>query len=688
MTDDILRVLATRAGISLDWSDQTGAERSVSPETLRAILMALGLPADNDAALRNSLSIMESDVSPAMTSRFTTARVGQPVTLPTPFGEQRSIEVKLEGGGCRTLSAHEGINGTLTLPPFLDPGYHTVLAADGPFMVATAPAGCITVGDLRSGIGVWGLTAQIYSLRTAGDGGIGNFAGVAKLGAAAGAAGADALAISPVHALFSSDAGHFSPYAPSSRLFYNPLHAEPDMTLPEDFVRQAIQEAGVGDDMARLESNDLVDWSASGPVRLKLLRQLHRRTHEIAEANPPWRVDFKNYVGTESPHLRAHATFEALHGYHLRDDRQSWNWRTWPSDLRDPTSSAVNAFAQEHADQIDFHMFLQWLTARSYAGAQRVCRDAGMAIGLIADLAIGIEGGGSQAWSRQQEILHGLRIGAPPDYYSASGQNWGLTTFSPLGLSSSAFSPFIDTLRACLRYVGGVRIDHVMGMSRLWLIPQGASALDGAYVSFPSETMFRLIALESWRHGAIVIGEDLGTLPDGFRSYLREQGIAGLRVLRFERSNDSYIPPERWDQDAAALTTTHDLASTAGWWSGADFVGVGVGDERERTRARERGILWSSFERAGVASGERPEPSDTAPVVDAAVRYIAKAPSRIKLLSIEDALGVELQPNVPGTTLERPNWRHRLSGDAGDLLNDEPVRRRLNSLGPPRPPTS
>jgi 4-alpha-glucanotransferase len=680
MTDDTLRTLATRAGISSEWTDQANSERRVSPETLRAILMALGLPADSDAELRNSLSIMESDVSPAMASRFTTARVGQPVTLPTPFGDQHTIEVEFEGGARRRLGAHEGVNRTLTLPPFADPGYHTVLAADGPYTVATAPARCVTVGDLTSRRGPWGLAAQIYSLRAAGDGGIGNFAGVAKLGVAAGAAGADALAISPVHALFSSDAGHFSPYSPSSRLFYNPLHADPNMVLPRELVRDAIQEAGVGDDMARFESSDLVDWIASTPVRMKMLRQLHARAK--AHTNPAWRLDLENYAGTGSPQLRAHATFEALHGYHLRNDGHSWNWRTWAPELRDPTSAAVIAFAQEYADEVDFQSFLQWLTARSYAGAQRICREAGMAIGLIADLAIGIDGGGSQAWSRQHEILHGLGIGAPPDYYSATGQNWGLTTFSPLGLAKSAFSPFIDMLRASLRYTGGVRLDHVMGMTRLWLIPQGASAVDGAYVSFPSETMFRLIALESWRHGAIVIGEDLGTLPDGFRFYLGEQGIAGLRVLRFELKDEAYIPPEKWDENSAALTTTHDLVSTAGWWSGADFVGIEDGGEQERARARERGVLWNSFELAGVASGKPPSPSDTASVVDAAVCYIAKTPSSIKLLSIEDALGLEAQPNVPGTTDERPNWRHRLPGDAGDLLNGEPARRRLKFLGP------
>jgi 4-alpha-glucanotransferase len=281
-------------------------------------------------------------------------------------------------------------------------------------------------------------------------------------------------------------------------------------------------------------------------------------------------------------------------------------------------------------------------------------------------------------------VLTGVSVGAPPDYYSAEGQSWGLTTFSPRGLAASSYTPFIETLRASLRHVGGIRIDHVMGMSRLWLVPEGASAVDGAYVSFPSETLFRLIALESWRHSAVVIGEDLGILPDGFRGYLRSQGVAGLRVLRFERNEHSYIPPAEWDEAAAALTTTHDLVPTAGWWAGSD---IDEGDHRqaqEDQRAWGRGILWGSFEREGLVQGERPAPEDTDPVVDAAIRYVAKSPCTLKLLAVEDALGIRTQPNVPGTTIEKPNWRHRLGGEAGELLNDAKVCERLAHLGPAR----
>lgn len=686
-SDDLLRRLSIKAGIAPHWTDQTGVERSVAPESLRALLFALGLPADSDAAMRMSLALVKGGFEAAATSRFTTARIGQTVELPLSGPAGTPVEIRLECGERRVVTTLEADRGTLALPAFDEPGYHTVHIAQGDFTVAVAPKRCITFADLNAGAPGFGLAAQIYSLRTETDGGIGNFAGVAALGRAAAARGADALGISPVHALYGAAPDRFSPYSPSSRLFYNPLHADPAAILPAELLRSVIAQAGLGEEMARLSALDQVDWLAATPLRQRLLRALYHAIRAPEFAASPARADFERALAEARPLLKSHAIFEVLHAAELARDPAAWSWRNWDASYRNPDSPEVAAFAAAHRDEVAFQIFLQWLTARSYAAAQNACRDAGMKVGLIADLAIGMDGSGSHAWSRQDEVLGGLSIGAPPDYYAVDGQNWGLTTFSPRGLVASGFAPFIETLRAGLRHAGGVRIDHVMGLSRLWLIPEGACALDGAYVAFPSETLFRLAALESWRHQAIVIGEDLGTLPYGFRDYLREQGVAGLRVLRFERAGDGYVPPEEWDARAAALTTTHDLVPTAGWWAGSDLPTTEDGIDHQGIRDWDRGLLWGAFRDAGLVEGERPEPEDTAPVVDAAVGYIAKTPCTLKLLPTEDALGIRTQPNLPGTTTERPNWRHRLEGDAGELLDDEAVRRRLALLGPAREDT-
>lgn len=682
MTDEMLATVATRAGVSTTWRDQSGEERRVSADTLRAILGSLGFAARDDAELRNTLSALDAGVHMlASESRFVTARVDQPVTLPVASGAPVSVEATLQGGASRIIRSLDGFEGALTLPPFETPGYHRVHLAGGDYTVATAPARCLSPGDLFPTAPGWGLSAQIYSLRSENDCGVGDFGGVADLARAAGRLGADFVSISPIHALFGAAPAHYSPYSPSTRLFYNPVYADLAMVLPPALARQAITDAGVGDRMAALSSAALIDWPAALEAKSALFKAAWKL---LPQAGEETYGAFLRYRDQASGLLRDFALFEALHAGFISADAPKWSWREWPDGFRRPDGADSQAFAASHAAEIDYQLFLQWLVGRCYGEAQRACRESGMNVGMIADLAIGMDPTGSHAWSRQDDVLHGLSIGAPPDYYAAEGQNWGLTAFSPRGLAASGFAPFIETLRANLRHAGGLRIDHVMGMSRLWLIPEGASALEGAYVEFPSETLFRLIALESWRHGALIIGEDLGTLPMGFQSYLGEQGVAGMRVLRFERDDHGFRAPDHWAPQAAAMTSTHDMIATAGWWKGAD---IDEGPERqaaEDLRAWDRGLLWAAFQNAGVAEGERPAPEDAAPVVDAALAFIAKTPCALRLVALEDALASDIQPNVPGTTVEKPNWRHRFTTPAGQLLDDPATQARLARLGPPR----
>jgi 4-alpha-glucanotransferase len=282
--------------------------------------------------------------------------------------------------------------------------------------------------------------------------------------------------------------------------------------------------------------------------------------------------------------------------------------------------------------------------------------------------------------------LGGLEIGAPPDLYNRKGQTWGLTTFSPRALVTGGFTPFIATLRACLRHAGGVRIDHAMGLLRLWVVPRGAEANEGAYLSYPIDDLLRLTALESHRHSAIVIGEDLGTVPAGFRQRLAATGIYGMRVLWFARKRNSFIAPGAWSKDAAAMTSTHDLPTIAGWWRGTDIAVrntldlVAQPDEENAARAKDRQRLWQAFRRSRAATGEPPAPHETPPVADAAVDFIAQTPSELALLPLEDALGLQDQPNLPGTITEHPNWRRRYPGDSAQLLAASPTRQRLRPL--------
>jgi len=673
MSDDHLRRLAEQAGVSPYWRDQAGGNRAVSIDTLREILAALGLPSGNGADVHHSLAAL--DAGGPKHRPVVTARVGEPVRLSNgkPGGK---IAATLEGGARQDLAPLETLADAVLLPAFDAPGYHVAHLADGDVTVAVAPKRCVTFTDLKGGAG-FGLAAQVYSLRTPDDGGIGNFAGVAALGRAAAGLGADCLAISPVHALFGADPSRFSPYSPSTRLFFNPLHANPADALPPELIAQAIEASGQQAEMTRLTAARLIDWPAAAGARFAFLRKLFELFRASDHAG-----ECEAYGRNAPALLRDHAVFEALHQKIWREQK-IWRWRDWSPALRDPRGSEVAGFAEKHRNDVDFQIFLQWLTEKSFSAAQKACRNAGMKVGLVADLAIGTVADGSHGWSRPDQLLTSLSIGAPPDYYAAEGQNWGLAALSPKNLGDTGFSSFIETLRASLRHAGGLRIDHVMGLSRLWLIPEGRGSLEGAYVAFPREDLYRLMALESWRHRAIVIGEDLGTTPWGFRDFLAGEGVYGMRVLRFERSDESYVPPRDWSFDAAALTTTHDMIATAGWWKGADLLDAS--EDARAAREQDRAVLWRSLGEAGGAQGDRPADWDCWPAVDAAIAYVAQTPCALKIVAIEDALASEVQPNVPGTTNEKPNWRHRLDGDAANLLDDPVVRRRLGPLGAAAP---
>ncbi|OYW32391.1 MAG: 4-alpha-glucanotransferase, partial [Azorhizobium sp. 12-66-6] len=371
-------------------------------------------------------------------------------------------------------------------------GYHSFECGGAFTTLAVAPRQCFNVADAAGTpeARLWALAVQIYSLRRAGDGptgragdgGIGDFSALSQFAVKAANEGAAGLVLSPVHAAFASDPHHFSPYAPSSRQFLNPLHADPGVVFGGAAVDEAIAHLGLGETYAALERSDYVDWLAATPAKLAVLRHLF----DVALPRmPDLAADFHAFRTAGGPSLDGHARFEAIHGERFRADTGQWHWRSWPEALRDPHSAEVSNFARLHAGEVTFHAFLQFVASRSLTLAQNAARSAGMPIGLISDLAIGTDGGGSQAWSRQDEMLIGLSVGAPPDLMNAIGQTWGLAAFSPRALVRTGFSVFREMLAATMGPAGGVRIDHVMGLMRLWMVPDGAAARDGAYLAYP-----------------------------------------------------------------------------------------------------------------------------------------------------------------------------------------------------------
>lgn len=688
MSDDAVVRLAERVGFAVDWTDQAGKAQTVSPETLKRLLDAMGFACGSEAEARESAARL--DEIARRPAPLVTARVGDAFTI---LGEAGPARLTREDGEVFDMTLEPAGDGRARVRPILEPGYHRLSVGDRETTVAVAPSRGRSIVDAAGGRRLWGLAAQVYGLTRKGDGGIGDLGGVAALAEAAARAGADALALSPLHAGFTADPHHYGPYSPSSRLFLNPLHADPDFLFGEDRVAEAARVARAAPARARLETLPLIDWPNAAAAKIATLRALYEsfRTVELSDAEPGHLArDFERFRAEGGEMLERHARFEAIHAARFLTNDAQWDWRRWPDGFRDPASREVEAFAQANAGDVTLHVFLQWVADRSFAAAQNVARKAGMAIGLVSDLAVGMAAGGSHAWSRTDDLLVGLSVGAPPDMFNPNGQAWGLATFSPVALKTTGFSAFLATLRACMRNAGGVRIDHAMGLQRLWVVPEGESAAEGAYLAFPVDDMLRLLALESERNDCVVVGEDLGTVPEGFRDKLAGAGVAGMRVLQFERDDaQGFFPPSRYPADALAMTTTHDLPTMAGWWSGADIdlkasiggqqFGETAENDRE-TRASERSELWRAFREAGVAAGEEPAAAETDEPVAASIRFLAETPSRLVLLPLEDALGQAEQPNLPGTLDEHPNWRRRLRKPAPDLIAEPAAATRLASL--------
>lgn len=754
--------LAERAGIEVVWENAQRQPQRVSDDVLRVLLERLDLPCATTAQARESLAQLDTEQRASHLPPLLTAEVGRAIALPVSAPKSGTrYRIDLEQGGMieGMISVPKGQRALLS--PIPESGYHTLTLDNRRCTLAVAPRHCYGVADAleaagklppragRSGAmpasgalderapahavdGVrgWGVGVQLYGLREPGDGGIGTYGALGRAARRIGQAGGDALALSPVHAMFSAEPHKFSPYSPSSRLFLNALHIDPADAFGPEAAQAAILDLQLGGTLAELEGLPLVDWPQAGRARLSLLRRLFDEMRAGRFGDVP-RGELDAFRERGGAPLENHARFEAIQAAFLAQSPDQGYWRNWATTMRDPSSAAVREAAATMPDEVTFHVFMQWLAERGLSGAQTQARAAGMAVGLVADLAVGCDSAGSHAWSYPREMLQGISVGAPPDLFNQVGQAWGLTTFSPRGMVTQGFSAFLDMLRAAFAHAGGVRIDHILGLRRLWLVPDGSTARDGAYLHYPFEDLLRLIALESWRHRAIVIGEDLGTVPPGMRERLADNELLGIRVLWFERSASDapapapaetpdkaepasattseglnisppadpaalvaagtppaapvelFIEPGKWSSHAVATTTTHDLPTVRGWWAGDDIdwrdrIGqtarpVGGEDPVARAhveRARDKGLLWAAFQQAGLAPADAPPPEE-APV-DEALAFVGMTASPLVIYPLEDLLGLVEQPNLPGSIDEHPNWRRRMVAPL-DALAEEPV---------------
>lgn len=509
---------------------------------------------------------------------------------------------------------------------------------------------------------VWLLTCQLYGLRSDRNWGIGDFSDLSDLIGVASGWGSAGIGLNPLHALFDEQPADYSPYAPNSRLFLNTIYI--DWSRVDELDPQwTVHHAG---ELAHVRRSPLVDYASVAALKQAAAHDAFRSFKTTS--NQDRKTSFEAFRRRKGRLLASFACFETL--------RKQFGaaWWDWPEPWRTPSDKAIDALRSKHPDEMEFVEYAQWIADAQLAFARDKAKAAGMKVGLYLDVAVGVQAGGFDAWYEQAAISRSLSMGAPPDVLNTSGQDWGLCGFSAPGLRERRFEPLHAMLESAMQYAGAIRLDHVLGLRRLYVIPHGRSARDGVYVDMPFDDMAGVIAAESQKHRCIVIGEDLGTVPDGLREELRRHGILSYTVMMFERNGEAFNDPSHYGRESLVTFNTHDLASFRGWETGADLLAKrALGIDPGESEDDRRNAVYALHRLSGHDKAERIDFMHVAAL-------LARAPSRIMAVGIEDLLGVAEQPNIPGTIDEHPNWRRRLplaTARFPDVIDSAALRRAL-----------
>ncbi|MGP3505751.1 malto-oligosyltrehalose synthase [Paracidovorax citrulli] len=655
---DGLHERARRAGIALQYASFWGEHRDVPPEVLERVLSAMGSHADAGA-------------------------------LPAPIvvEEGQAAEIEWHGAASWRLvtseveaekTVCEGQGPVARLPATLRAGYYRLVGSgtQQERFVIVAPARCWSPEPLRHGERWWGLSAQLYSLRSDRNWGIGDFSDLSELVATAAAQGAAFVGLSPLHALRMDRPDLASPYSPSSRLALNPLFI--DVTAMPEFLRsnaaQSLYADGVFQQrLQALRAAETVQYAEVAAAKEEMLALLWDEFRQGDwESLSPRGLAFQAFVKEHAATLAPHALFEAIQRHLSRTSPDIWGWPAWPEELRDPQGPAAQAFAKDHAEAVAYHMWLQW-TAHLQLGQAGERARALMPLGLYCDLAVGASDGGSETWTLQNLYARGMNVGAPPDPLNTQGQDWGLPPLNPVALAAARFMPVRRLLHAVMHHAGALRMDHVMALMRLFWTHGGA----GTYVAYPLQALLAVVAVESHRHQCLVIGEDLGNVAPQMREAMAQRTVLSYRPLIFERMDGgAFRPPAQWPAQALAVVSTHDLPTLRGYWSGEDIeVQKRLGwlpdsEAHARSlieRAQDRVRLLMALQEEGLLPpgatvDAQSVPEATAEFTATVHAYLARTPCWLAAVQIEDAIAQLEQVNVPGSTEDmQPNWRRRLA---------------------------
>ena len=691
MTQPSLVELAGRYGIATDYEDWTGRRVAVPEATVVAVLAAFGVAAGTETERAAALA----DQDRAYWARPLPATIIGRVGSETPFwvhvthGAPAEVWLQLEDGTIRdgvrqvdNFAAPFELDGrrvgeaSFVLPADLPLGYHRVHLRSGDQHSDTA---LIVTPDwlgLPEQLGarrIWGLAAQLYSVRSAQSWGVGDLTDLTDLAVwSASMHGAGYLLVNPLHAATPTTPMEPSPYLPTSRRFVNPLYLRVEAISEFADLRKRRRVRQLRNDVQQHAATvDSIDRDTAWAAKRAALQLVYRVPRSAGRE-----LAYAAYRAREGSVLDDFATWCAL------AEEYGGDWHQWPEVLRHPAADGVSEFVATHAEAVDFHRWLQWQLDEQLAAAQSHAVGAGMSLGIMADLAVGVHPDGADAWALQDVLALGVTAGAPPDEFNQLGQDWSQPPWRPDRLDQQEYQPFRALIRTVLRHAGGVRIDHIIGLFRLWWIPAGAPPTDGTYVRYDHEAMIGIVALEAHRARAVVVGEDLGTVQPWVRDYLRARGVLGTSILWFEldRHGDGGptpipLPAERWREYCLSSVTTHDLPPTAGYLAAEhvllrDSLGLLTRPAEEELAAAEDELAaWlAELRRAGLLGKH----ADLDATVLALYQYLGRTPSRLLGLALTDAVGDWRTQNQPGTTDAYPNWRVPLSGPDGRpvLLED------------------
>ncbi|MGC5583209.1 4-alpha-glucanotransferase [Ornithinimicrobium sp. W1679] len=683
-----LSALAEAYGVATEFWDWQGRHVQVSVETVTAALGALGVHVDGDADVEAALAEVErrpwTRVLPPVVVAVRGRRPHVPVHVAR--GIRFEARIVLEDGGVhevgvleetdpatRELDGTTVVRAALDLGEDLPLGWHTVEVAAGRSVrrmpLVVTPARLELPESLaEEGSQTWGLMTQLYAMRSDESWGIGDLADLGDAGAWAAGLGADFVLVNPLHAAEPVPPIEPSPYLPTSRRFVNPLYIRVE-DVPEVAYLSAAERQLVewhADDARRYLDLDLIERDAVWMAKEAALRMIFKQRRSLRRARA-----FNAFVEREGQGLVDYATWCALSQVH-----GTW-WRSWPEELQDPRGAAVEAFREKNAEEVEFHCWLQWILDDQLARVQRDLVDTGMSLGLVSDLAVGVHPDGADAWGLGDALARGVTVGAPADQYNQIGQDWSQPPWRPDKLAELGYAPYRDMVRAALRDSGGLRVDHVIGLFRLWWIPQGRKPFEGTYVSYDHEATIGILLLEAHRAGAVVIGEDLGTVQPWVRDYLRERGVMGTSILWFERDwegDGGLLDPEEWRELCLATVTTHDLPPTAGYLEGVHVElrhRLGLLDrsleEEQAADATSRDEVLADLRRRGLLREGAGVPEQ----VEALHAFLTRTPAKLVGVSVSDLAGDKRVINQPGTDEEYPNWRVPLAGPEGHAVRLE-----------------